>query len=166
MSQTKSNANESVNDSDASISTSTSSSKNDSVKTRVSSGRIAKKSTNNASEQSTRSANPRRLAALATNNKLLDNFNPDTSNREKRKLERKLKSKTMPGAAFDSVGYHIGTGISMCDCLDSACPGCFFPCKKCSSHKCGPDCRNNRKIVYESVEFHGFSYVKKNPLEK
>ena len=42
---------------------------------------------------------------------------------------------------FDSKGKKK---IDLCDCIRVGCPGCFFPCKKCSSNKCGPICRNSR----------------------
>lgn len=30
---------------------------------------------------------------------------------------------------------------SPCDCQVATCPGCFYPCEKCQSTKCGIHCR-------------------------
>lgn len=32
------------------------------------------------------------------------------------------------------------------------CLGCFYPCPKCNSNKCGPECRCNRRWVYDAIE--------------
>ena len=47
------------------------------------------------------------------------------------------------------------------------CPGCHFPCLKCRSNKCGNECRQNRKWMFESVELDGKpNSVKNNPYAK
>nr|CAI5852807.1 unnamed protein product [Callosobruchus analis] len=42
--------------------------------------------------------------------------------------------------------------MDVCDCSSVTCPGCFFPCERCKSQKCGPVCRNGRTYCYEFVE--------------
>lgn len=44
-----------------------------------------------------------------------------------------------------------------CDCNDEECVGCFWPCDKCSSEKCGHKCRVNRQWKYEKWERQGRS---------
>ena len=44
----------------------------------------------------------------------------------------------------DSFKYHrqLNHGDDdICDCLIQDCPGCWFSCPKCSSNKCGPECK-------------------------
>lgn len=103
--------------------------------------------------------------------KFLENFDPECSVRERRKLTRKVNAvanvqRKVPGALYDENGVHIMTGIDLCDCLQKACPGCHFPCPKCKSLKCGPECRCNRKYVYDQIEYHGCDLVVKNPFLK
>lgn len=98
--------------------------------------------------------------------KILADFDPETSTRERRKISRKIAARRTPGALFDENGVHIASDTDLCDCLQVNCPGCHFPCKKCTSKKCGLDCRNNRKFVYEEIEYHGYDFVVSNPLLK
>ena len=58
-------------------------------------------------------------------------------------------------SVYDSHGRLLGSGLDVCDCLLTDCPGCHFPCPKCSSGKCGYECRRERKYQYESVEIDG-----------
>lgn len=96
-----------------------------------------------------------------TSNKFLENFNPETSYRERRKLNRQIRNagtaKRHPGALYDENGIHIASGMDICDCLFAKCQGCFYECPKCSSTKCGMECRVNRKYVYEQVDFEGMT---------
>lgn len=104
-----------------------------------------------------------------TANKFMENFNPETSARERRKLNRKLNTgptKKNTGAIFDENGHYISNGVNACDCLLPDCPGCFFPCPKCSSTKCGSECRINRKYMYEQVDFEGCNTSYKNTYGK
>lgn len=43
----------------------------------------------------------------------------------------------------------------LCDCLEMDCPGCHFPCPKCSSPKCGTFCRVGRKVQIERITCDG-----------
>lgn len=58
-------------------------------------------------------------------------------------------------AFYDCNGITIKGEQDICDCLRSGCPGCHFPCKQCSSHKCGNKCRVFRNWYYEKVEYEG-----------
>lgn len=49
---------------------------------------------------------------------------------------------------FNKNGIQINNGLDLCDCMNKICSGCFFPCKKCNSKKCGPTCRVNRRFKY------------------
>ncbi|KAK5647423.1 hypothetical protein RI129_002315 [Pyrocoelia pectoralis] len=139
--------------------------------------RIAKKSTTTSIiDIKQTSAITRRQVALANREKLLEqdrfleNFDPERSARERRKLNRKVNqivpSRRVPGALFDEYGVHIVSGIDLCDCLQKTCFGCHFPCPKCKSQKCGPECRCNRKYIYDQIEYHGCDLIVKNPLSK
>ncbi|KAK6179906.1 hypothetical protein SNE40_012156 [Patella caerulea] len=87
--------------------------------------------------------------------KFLDDFDPERSTRELRKMQRKLKPSTKPNSLYDEAGRIRETGVDICDCLDHDCPGCHFPCAKCASEKCGTECRCNRKWHYDSIYVEG-----------
>ncbi|XP_076652340.1 ARL14 effector protein [Halictus rubicundus] len=108
----------------------------------------------------------RQRAVDSVTKKFLRNFDPEHSEREKRKLHRRLYQGHKRHALYDDNGIYIQTGDDLCDCLNLNCTGCHFPCGKCSSTKCGHDCRMNRKWTYESIENEGSDIVIKNPLLK
>ena len=56
---------------------------------------------------------------------------------------------------YDEQGLLVAGGRDLCDCLELACPGCHYPCKKCRSQKCGAECRVMRRWVYQEVEIEG-----------
>ncbi|CAG4978345.1 unnamed protein product [Parnassius apollo] len=93
----------------------------------------------------------------------LDNFDPETSARERRKLNRKSYFMNRNcKKIYNERGQIAATGKDLCDCLDETCPGCHFPCTKCNSNKCGHECRVNRKWMYEKIEIEGNDFVIKN----
>eukprot|EP00112_Aurelia_sp_Birch-Aquarium-sp1_P019736 Seg4945.1 transcript_id=Seg4945.1/GoldUCD/mRNA.D3Y31 product="ARL14 effector protein" protein_id=Seg4945.1/GoldUCD/D3Y31 len=104
--------------------------------------------------------NPGRLTVTA-------GFNPEFSNREKRKLSRLMEqqsgkrekggstsSKPRRQALHDAQGRLVADGRDLCDCQDPDCPGCHFPCPECQSEKCGSSCRNNRRWSYDHVDVY------------
>lgn len=132
---------------------------------------VARKSTTNSSEKKT--VNTRRQAALKniktleeSNEKFMENFDPDRSLRERRKLSRRIGIRRPPGALYNEFGIHIASDLDLCDCLQKNCTGCHFPCPKCKSQKCGLECRVNRKYMYEQIEYQGSDLTVKNPLLK
>lgn len=52
---------------------------------------------------------------------------------------------------YDKSGRLICNDADLCDCLEKNCLGCFYPCPKCNSNKCGPECRCGRKWVYDAL---------------
>ena len=46
---------------------------------------------------------------------------------------------------YDDGGLLVADGRDLCDCLRENCPGCFYPCERCRSSKCGAECRCLRK---------------------
>lgn len=147
-------------------------------------GEIAKKPPSGVARKSTAAASvsvdtrPRRQASLASKEKcskfledaqeFIGNFDPDRSARERRKLSRKINSGSRRplGALYDEYGVHIASEIDLCDCLQKNCSGCHFPCSKCKSLKCGPECRVSRKFVYDQLEYQGCDLIVKNPFPK
>lgn len=71
--------------------------------------------------------------------KFLRNFNPECSEREKRKLRRRFQ--TNKKSMYDEKGMFMPTYRNVCDCLNVDCAGCHFPCPKCCSTKCAHECR-------------------------
>lgn len=68
------------------------------------------------------------------------------SGEKRKRCGRKTK---MPGKPlYDENGIHIDSKLDLCDCLDVKCAGCYFPCPKCTSEKCGNVCRRNRDFMY------------------
>lgn len=102
------------------------------------------------------------------NNKFMENFNPEQSNRERRKLNRKIQYDGRRNVLYNDRGIHLETGRDLCDCLDESCSGCHFPCpnSKCRSCKCGHECRQYRKWMYESIEIEGTKEIVKNKVSK
>ena len=98
----------------------------------------------------------------------LQDFNPENSRREKNK--RHLLTKPRPPikknntSLYDEQGRFRSNCEDICDCFESECPGCHFPCETCGSAKCGPRCRVNRKWAYESITFDGKSMTIMNPM--
>ncbi|XP_068985967.1 ARL14 effector protein [Bombus flavifrons] len=113
-----------------------------------------------------RTRGSRQKAVDSVTKKFLRNFDPEHSEREKRKLHRRLYQGSKRHALYNENGIYIQTGDDLCDCLNLNCAGCHLPCVKCSSPKCSHECRNNRKWTYESIENEGSDIIIKNPLLK
>uniref|UniRef100_T1JDY0 ARF7 effector protein C-terminal domain-containing protein n=1 Tax=Strigamia maritima TaxID=126957 RepID=T1JDY0_STRMM len=108
----------------------------------------------------------RQLRRLDNGNagKFLENWTPESSNRETRKLTRKIyKEGGRKWQSYNEQGIFIKSNSDFCDCLEETCPGCHFPCLRCTSAKCGHECRNNRKWTYDYVEIEGADYTIRNP---
>nr|XP_008104599.1 PREDICTED: ARL14 effector protein isoform X2 [Anolis carolinensis] len=94
-------------------------------------------------------------------------FAPEVNKREKRRLQTKSTSvnsdrQVIPtkSKVYDSQGFLLYSGIDLCDCLDEDCLGCFYACPKCGSSKCGPECRCDRKWLYEQIEIEGGEIIR------
>ncbi|XP_069949819.1 uncharacterized protein [Cherax quadricarinatus] len=135
--------------------------------------------------------------------KFMENFNPKTSERVRRKKKKvqyftsTARSQQMglnqqfPASAVNthsalissassvkmtkaqnqqychgSDGSIVYSGKDLCDCLQSLCPGCHYPCPKCGSAKCGNECRIHRKWYYEKVEVEGTKLTWTNEFVK
>ncbi|XP_068081224.1 ARL14 effector protein isoform X1 [Anabrus simplex] len=118
------------------------------------------------------------------NMKFMENFDPEKSNRERRKLNRKISAtgvestiyttrkemveskqqlnRRKSSSLYDEKGILVALDRDLCDCLDDTCPGCHFPCPKCRSCKCGHECRQNRKWMYDCIEVEGTDNVIRN----
>ncbi|XP_058016882.1 ARL14 effector protein isoform X2 [Ahaetulla prasina] len=95
-------------------------------------------------------------------------YPPEAANkREKRKLQTKNTSVNSDrqliaakSKVYDGQGFLLYSGIDLCDCLDEDCLGCFYACSKCGSRKCGPECRCDRKWLYEQIEIEGGEIIR------
>ncbi|XP_056664724.1 ARL14 effector protein-like [Monodelphis domestica] len=67
-------------------------------------------------------------------------------------LPRQNEKEKKDRRKYDRQGRLLCNGVDLCDCLMAECPGCFYPCPKCSSRKCGVKCRCNRRWVYRKTE--------------
>ena len=56
---------------------------------------------------------------------------------------------------YNNEGVRLSDGADVCDCLVQDCPGCHFPCSRCSSPKCGGECRINRCWFYTEIVTEG-----------
>ncbi|KAL5108202.1 ARL14 effector protein [Taenia crassiceps] len=55
---------------------------------------------------------------------------------------------------YDSRGLLLSNMQDRCDCMRPDCPGCFLPCRRCHTTKCGPLCRILRNFHYEKAELY------------
>ncbi|XP_060526511.1 ARL14 effector protein [Cylas formicarius] len=148
-------------------------------KTNARENRTARKSTTQTASAPTSNYATRRQAARNASKAIantsssfeqsMETFNPDLSQRERRKISRKFTTPQTTvrrpfGAVYDEQGTHLQSGLDMCDCLNQKCPGCWFECPKCESQKCGTECRSHRKYIVDSIEYHGYDKTVKNPI--
>ncbi|XP_014316165.1 ARL14 effector protein-like [Myotis yumanensis] len=99
----------------------------------------------------------RQLRCLAFQNPgpQVADFNPETRQQKKKARMSKMNEyfsvnyKIMK--KYDKSGRLICNDADLCDCLEKNCLGCFYPCPKCNSNKCGPECRCSRKWVYDAI---------------
>uniref|UniRef100_A0A8C5S1S7 ARF like GTPase 14 effector protein like n=1 Tax=Laticauda laticaudata TaxID=8630 RepID=A0A8C5S1S7_LATLA len=101
----------------------------------------------------------RQLKCLAFQNPgpLLADFNPETREQQKKVCMSMINQDCFTTTKktvkkYDKYGHLISNKTDLCDCLEKNCLGCFYPCPKCNSTKCGAECRCNRKWVYEQIQ--------------
>lgn len=103
--------------------------------------------------------------ATRLQSKFLEDFDPEQSSRERRKLSRKNYSGPQTkNTLFDESGKYRSNGMDACDCLDITCTGCHMPCPACESRKCSTACRNLRKWAFETIEHDGKDLVIRNRI--
>ncbi|XP_036888141.1 ARL14 effector protein-like isoform X1 [Sturnira hondurensis] len=99
----------------------------------------------------------RQLRCLAFQNPgpQVADFNPETRQQKKKarmsKMNEYFSVKYKVVRKYDKSGRLICNDADLCDCLEKNCLGCFYPCPKCNSNKCGPECRCGRKWVYDAI---------------
>ncbi|ELU06727.1 hypothetical protein CAPTEDRAFT_161019 [Capitella teleta] len=99
--------------------------------------------------------------------RFMDNFDPERSSREMRKVNRRIYKETVrKNQVYDSKGRLLHNSQKHCDCLQSECPGCHFPCPKCGSTRCGAECQSNRRWYYCEVEVEGTSLKRSFKIEQ
>ncbi|XP_072588016.1 ARL14 effector protein-like [Vulpes vulpes] len=99
----------------------------------------------------------RQLKCLAFQNPgpQVADFNPETRQQKKKarmsKMNEYFSVKYKVRKKYDRSGRLMCNDADLCDCLEKNCLGCFYPCPKCNSNKCGPECRCNRRWVYDAI---------------
>ncbi|KAM7076370.1 ARL14 effector protein-like [Ciconia maguari] len=95
-------------------------------------------------------------------------FNPETREQKKKACMSQMKQdfcyKPKITKKYDKRGRLLCNNIDLCDCLEKNCLGCFYPCPKCNSNKCGPECRCNRKWVYDTIETEAGNVISALPF--
>ncbi|XP_014813374.1 PREDICTED: ARL14 effector protein-like isoform X3 [Calidris pugnax] len=95
-------------------------------------------------------------------------FNPETRQQKKKARMSQMKQdffyKPKSTKKYDKHGRLLCNNIDLCDCLEKNCLGCFYPCPKCNSNKCGPECRCNRKWVYDTIETEAGNVISTLPF--
>ncbi|XP_063996836.1 ARL14 effector protein-like [Pogoniulus pusillus] len=95
-------------------------------------------------------------------------FNPEAREQKKKacmsQIQQEFFNKPKTAKKYDKHGRLLCNNIDLCDCLDKNCLGCFYPCPKCNSNKCGTECRCNRKWVYASIETEGGTVIRNFPF--
>ena len=118
--------------------------------------------TGSTSSESSRTEKLRNALKFKNPGPMLEEFNPDTSRREMRKLKRlvqkdpanrnkrrqRQRRRPQKQIFHDRSGVRMSDGRDVCDCQDTNCPGCHFPCPSCGSEKCGVECRCDRQWTY------------------
>ncbi|XP_025960514.2 ARL14 effector protein-like [Dromaius novaehollandiae] len=83
-------------------------------------------------------------------------FNPEAREQKKKarmsQMNQDFFYKPKITKKYDKHGRLLCNNVDLCDCLEKNCLGCFYPCPKCNSNKCGPECRCSRKWVYDTIE--------------
>ncbi|KFP71700.1 ARL14 effector protein-like, partial [Acanthisitta chloris] len=95
-------------------------------------------------------------------------FNPEIRQQQKKacmsQMKKALSYKSNSTKKYDQHGRLLCNNIDLCDCLDVDCLGCFYPCPKCNSNKCGPQCRCNREWVYDAIETEAGNVISMMPF--
>ncbi|XP_054843014.1 ARL14 effector protein-like isoform X2 [Eublepharis macularius] len=109
----------------------------------------------------------RQLKCLAFQNPgpLLADFNPETREQQKKACMSMItqdcfNNTKKPAKKYDKHGRLLSNKADLCDCLEKNCLGCFYPCPKCNSTKCGAECRCNRKWVYDHIQIEGGQMIR------
>lgn len=96
------------------------------------------------------------------------NFNPEVRQQIK-KGQMAKKNELVPEKRevnkYDEKGRLTFNKADLCDCLDEDCLGCFYPCPKCKSTKCGPICRCNRRWAYDTIVNENGEVISKMPFD-
>ena len=95
-------------------------------------------------------------------------FNPEIRQQQKKEQMSKTKEFFSPKRAvkkYDGKGRLLFNQADLCDCLNEDCPGCFYPCPKCKSTKCGPTCGGNRRWVYTTILDESGEVISKMPFD-
>lgn len=114
----------------------------------------------------------KRQIAEVNRSQFLKDFIPEMSSREMNKQKQRFGATSYSSQSYRSTMYNEKGEFrkrnmktqDLCDCLSLSCAGCFLPCKKCRSTKCGVVCRCNRKWVIEEIECDGKDLIIKNPI--
>ncbi|KAK3606221.1 hypothetical protein CHS0354_037893 [Potamilus streckersoni] len=107
-----------------------------------------------------------RMLSFLNPGKLMEDFDPERSTREMRKMSRRIFSHNLrKNQMYDDNGFLLEGSRDLCDCLNQDCPGCHMTCPKCSSEKCGTECRANRRWVYDFYEIEGTNTTVKWPFQ-
>ncbi|XP_055249771.1 ARL14 effector protein-like [Moschus berezovskii] len=94
------------------------------------------------------------------------NFNPEIREMQKKEPKKyEFVSVKREGKKYDKKGRLIVNDADLCDCLDEDCLGCFYPCPKCNSTKCGPTCRCNRRWTYTTIADETGEVLSKMPFD-
>ncbi|XP_069887616.1 aminopeptidase Q isoform X2 [Dipodomys merriami] len=99
----------------------------------------------------------RQLRCLAFQNPgpQVADFNPETRQQKKKarmsKMNEYFSVKHKVVKKYDKGGRLVCNAEDLCDCLERSCLGCFYPCPRCNSTKCGPECRCGRRWVYDAI---------------
>ncbi|KAI0216283.1 ARL14 effector protein [Lamellibrachia satsuma] len=100
-----------------------------------------------------------KMLAFRNPGRFMENFDPDRSAREMRKVNRRIyRDCIRKNQTYDDRGRLLMDSRDICDCLEPNCLGCHFDCTKCGSPKCGPECRRNRRWYYQDVEVEGANH--------